>query len=746
MRTPWQSGNRLRLIEDGEQFFPRVLELVAQARTSIYIETFILAEDEVGRELGAALIDAAGRGVSVDILVDGFGSEPLTDAFRAELAEAGARLHMYEPRTRLLGWRTNLFRRMHRKITLIDTRIALVGGINFCRDQLVESGPEAMRDFAVEVEGPVVADIAQFAQDSNTSPRLPWLRWWRRRRQDAPSATREDIGPARVRFVTRDNRRHRSAIEREYRRAIASAREEIVIANAYFFPGYRLLRALRTAARRGVRVVLILQGRPDMQIVSVVARWLYDYLVPAGVRILEYRERPLHAKVAVVDGNWSTVGSSNLDPLSLSLNLEANLFIDDPAFRDQLRGRLQRLMDKDCCPVTPDRLPRRTAWRVLTTGLAFHFLRHFPKWAGWIPAHRPHIEAPSPEPEDAAEAAEAEESAQPTPPTIKPWWHRALWTGFAILVAVLLWRAAVRIDWPAAGAALSQRSISSLVLVGLAAMASHALYGTLDVLGRGYARHRLARWRAWLTATVCYALGLNLGALVGGVGLRLRLYREQGVSTAAAARVAFASISGNWAGYLALLAVAPFWASPEALSRWSGGLGAWPFSLVGATLLGVYLVQSARQREWRWRGRAARFPPLRTAVSQCLVAAANWALMAAVLRACLGGDIAYADVLMTLLFVAVAGAISHIPGGWGVLEFGVVAMLSHRRPAADLIAGVLVYRALYYLLPLAWAALGYLWIENGPAAADNKGKPVRQRRGAKALANPSDARQVPARA
>lgn len=395
MKDQWREGNRVALLENGEEFFPRVRQLIDAAVTSVYIETFILADDEVGRDLREMLIRAARRRVSVDVLADGFGSDELSPEFVSGLTEAGVRLHLYEPRRRLFGWRTNVFHRMHRKITLIDGRIALLGGINYCKDHLVERSPEALHDFAVEIEGPVVDDIRNFVEKTASAPavKLPRRAWWRfsRARPEARRAPAANAGTARIKFVTRDNHRHTSDIEHEYRLVIRAAREEVLIANAYFFPGYRLLRDLRNAARRGVRVALIVQGKPDMPIVSVGARSLFHFLVPAGVQVYEYCARPLHAKVAVADGRWSTVGSSNLDPLSLSLNLEANVFIDDRAFHDELRGRLQRLIENDCRCVTPERMPPPTLWRAIGNWFVFHILRHFPRWAGWIPAHRPRI-------------------------------------------------------------------------------------------------------------------------------------------------------------------------------------------------------------------------------------------------------------------------------------------------------------------------------------------------------------------
>jgi cardiolipin synthase len=391
MKPRWRDGNCVNLLENGEEFFPRVFEAIRQARVRVYIETFILADDNVGIELLEALSEATARGVEVDVLADGFGSEPLGEDYRARMAQAGVRLHIYEPRRRLFGVRTNLFRRLHRKIVLIDGALAFVGGINFCCDQLLETGPKALQDYAVELRGSVVADIDDFVIRSRTAPNLP-----SRGREPASSEAAAD-GAARVRFVTRDNHRHPTGIEREYRAAIRAAQREILIANAYFFPGYRLLRALRNAARRGVRVTVVVQGNPDMPIVTIVARWLYHYLVPAGVRVYEFCERPMHAKVAVIDGRWATVGSSNLDPLSLSLNLEANVIIDDAAFSEELGTRLRTLLEKSCQPVTAARVPRRTWWRTFSNVFVFHFLRHYPRWAQRIPTARPHIERIAPE-------------------------------------------------------------------------------------------------------------------------------------------------------------------------------------------------------------------------------------------------------------------------------------------------------------------------------------------------------------
>ena len=399
MSPRWRSGNRVRLLENGEAYFPAVFEAIRAARREVIIETFIVFEDKVGRALQAELLAAARRGVEVDMLVDGFGSCDLTPAFCRPLAEAGVRLRSFDPASRILGVRLNVLRRMHRKIVVVDGRTAFVGGINFSADHLGDYGPEAKQDWAVELQGPIVDDIHRYVVAAIGLPGAE--------PEPAPAASESPpAGPAEALFLVRDNHRHRQDIERHYRAAIRSARKQVFIANAYFFPGYRLLREMRRAARRGVEVHLILQGEPDMPIVKKAAELLYDHLQRDGVQVHEYCKRPLHGKVAVIDDMWSTVGSSNLDPLSLSLNLEANVVLRDRAFADCLRARLQHLIDHECRPARVPRPARWSPWPQLRSAIVFHFLRRFSTWAGYLPRHAPRLEASHPVPTPARRASD----------------------------------------------------------------------------------------------------------------------------------------------------------------------------------------------------------------------------------------------------------------------------------------------------------------------------------------------------
>lgn len=389
---PWRPGNRVQLLENGEGFFPRAFAAIAAAQREVIVETFILFEDRIGHDLQRALIQAANRGVRVEITVDGYGSPDFSPTFLSELVAAGVHVHMFDPHPGWLGVRVNVFRRLHRKLLIVDGTRAFIGGINYSVDHLAETDPEGKQDYAVEIEGPVVGDILSFAKAAlagdGTGER--WV-------HPAIDPAQAHAGDAQVRFELRDNHRRRTSIEREYRRAIREARHEILIANAYFFPGWGFLRELRRAARRGVHVTLLVAAESDTPIAHPATRTLYRHLLRAHVDIVEYCERPFHGKVAIIDGTWATIGSSNLDPLSLALNLEANVFVRDAAFAAQLRASLDALRQRQCHTVDATSLGKRNWWTGLSRPLLFHVLRRFPRWAGLLPAHTPqlvHVTAP----------------------------------------------------------------------------------------------------------------------------------------------------------------------------------------------------------------------------------------------------------------------------------------------------------------------------------------------------------------
>ena len=250
MSYHWRDGNRLQLLENGEEFFPRVFEVIAQAKKEVLLETFILFQDKVGNELQKALIAAAENGASVDVTVDGYGSADLHGEFVTAMTRVGVRIHMFDPGKRLLGRRLNVFRRMHRKIVVVDGEVAFIGGINFSADHLGDFGPAAKQDYAPGGRPggarhpslrPEPDRPEQAAAASLVATPL---------RQQTPGYGGISRGEARALFVVRDNDQHRNDIEEHYLQAIRDARSRLLIANAYFFPGYRVLR--KSATQRDV--------------------------------------------------------------------------------------------------------------------------------------------------------------------------------------------------------------------------------------------------------------------------------------------------------------------------------------------------------------------------------------------------------------------------------------------------------------------------------------------------------------
>jgi cardiolipin synthase len=337
--TEFVEGNRIGLITSGLEYFPELIEQLDAARGEIHLETYIFEDDATGREVAQALASAARRGVATHVMVDGFGSQDLDPALVREMTDAGVEFLVY--RRNISPWtlRRTRLRRLHRKIALIDARVAFVGGINIMDEvQAPDGGVLPRFDYAVRVEGPLVAEIHRVVK-----------RLWNRviaytitahvpERSLSPRSERR--GDQRAAFIVRDNIRHRRDIEEAYLEAIDRARAEILIANAYFLPGLGFRRALFDAAARGVRVTLLLQGKVEYILQHYATRALYGALLDAGVEIHEYHRSFMHAKVAVIDRHWSTVGSSNIDPFSLLLAREANVMIEDEAFAWNLRSSL----------------------------------------------------------------------------------------------------------------------------------------------------------------------------------------------------------------------------------------------------------------------------------------------------------------------------------------------------------------------------------------------------------------------
>jgi cardiolipin synthase len=363
MRTPdfsaapvFLGGNGVALMQGGDELFPALIAAIDAAQHEVWLATYIFYTDDAARGIAESLAAAARRGVKVKVTIDGFGSHNTLSTVSAWLEPHGVELMVFRPLTRWWNWlQPGQMRRLHQKICVVDSRLAFVGGINLIddRNDLSHGRDDAPRlDFAVSLTGPVVVPIEQTVRAVWTRASLgqgwrhevlqlarsaePVQAAWRllRRLRILP-AERSGPGsdlPVCVAFLVRDNLRQRRTIERALIAAIRHARVRVDLVTPYFYPGRAFRLALTGAARRGVRVRLLLQGKVDYHLAGLAARVLYHELLAGGVEIHEYTPAFLHAKMALADDDWVTVGSSNIDPLSLLLNLEANVVVADPDF------------------------------------------------------------------------------------------------------------------------------------------------------------------------------------------------------------------------------------------------------------------------------------------------------------------------------------------------------------------------------------------------------------------------------
>lgn len=371
--TVWAEGNAIALLENGLQYFPALEAEIDAARHEVFLETYIFSKDVVGRRIAAALARAAARGVRVRVLVDGFGGREFVRELMPGLVEDGVEVLIYRRELRMMSMRRHRLRRMHRKVALIDARVAFVGGINIIDDFELAGPPHPRYDYAVRVEGPLLEAIA--ASVYRVWRLVSWASLQRRLNEVMCAPVVERAGTLSAAFLVRDNLRHRRDIEEAYLAAIARADHEVVIASAYFFPGRPFRQALLEAAARGVRVTLILQGLADHPVQAYATRALYPHLLENGIRLFEYHRSYLHAKVAVVDERWATVGSSNIDPFSLLLAREANVVVEDAGFARHLRASLDTAMNEGARELHRDDWRRLPALRRLMSWLAYQAVR-----------------------------------------------------------------------------------------------------------------------------------------------------------------------------------------------------------------------------------------------------------------------------------------------------------------------------------------------------------------------------------
>jgi len=343
-RDEYLLQNRLRLVHGGREFFQQLRKLIGQAQHCIHFQTYIFEEDEAGELVTGALIEAAQRNVEVYLLVDGYASQRLSRAFRQKLKEAGVRFRYFQP---LLRSRHFYFgRRLHHKVVVVDGTYALVGSMNVSNRYFDPPEEEAWFDVALYVEGEVALELN----------RICWQFWTRRKRRrkalpeeclryPASIPTTERV-PARVRQNDWVNRKQQ--VYRTYRSMIRQAEKSLSIVCSYFIPDKNLLQELKRAVRRGVEVKVVLAGFSDVKIAKAAERYLYRYLLRNGIKVYEYQPSVLHAKFAVMDREWVTIGSFNVNNMSAYASIELNVDVRHREFGEQVHEEIEKLIQRDC--------------------------------------------------------------------------------------------------------------------------------------------------------------------------------------------------------------------------------------------------------------------------------------------------------------------------------------------------------------------------------------------------------------
>lgn len=356
--TGYTIYNRAHLVRGGRDYFAAMEEIIRSARHSIHLQIYIFEEDVTGKYIANLLREAAMRGVEVWLMVDGYASRGLSEAFLKGLETSGIRFRYFEPLLQGGSWYVG--RRMHHKVLVADALRGLVGGLNVSDRYNDLPGQPAWLDWAVDVEGEAAFELFRICVQV-------WMR--------SPSAARRmiaahpspvfDIGttcPVRVRRNDWVNRK--GQVSRSYLELLRDAKREVIIMSSYFLPGRAIRRSLKQASRRGVKVRLILAGISDVSVAKHAERYMYRYLLRCGAEIYEYRRNVLHGKIAVRDGLWVTAGSYNVNNISAYASVELNLDVDDEAFGSDVRDKLYSIIGADCIRITPDEYRTRYHWPV----------------------------------------------------------------------------------------------------------------------------------------------------------------------------------------------------------------------------------------------------------------------------------------------------------------------------------------------------------------------------------------------
>jgi cardiolipin synthase len=369
-RHDYRDGHRIELLRSGENFFSAIEKTIDEAEHYIHFQTYIVDDDQTGRRIVDALIRAAERGVRVYFLLDAYGGNSFSKSLINKVEKAGIFFRLFSPQLITKGFQLSL--RLHHKVLLTDGDTAIIGGMNIADRYHGMPGLKEWLDFAILIKGPECAHVLLIVK-----------RLWNRTFISKKERSRETVhNPAlyeeNVKIKVLQNNWYRNKIEilKSYRSALKHAQNRMTIFASYFLPGRNERRLLRNASRRGVDIRIVLSAESDEPVVMRATNFLYDFILRNNISIYEYLPSNLHAKIATVDGNWSTIGSYNMNHLSDYGSVEMNADILDSQFGEQFEGLLQDIIKNDCRQVTFEEYIRRKTWLFqLTDWFSYQMIR-----------------------------------------------------------------------------------------------------------------------------------------------------------------------------------------------------------------------------------------------------------------------------------------------------------------------------------------------------------------------------------
>lgn len=350
-RKGFISGNSVKLIRGGKEYFTLLCSMIDNAGTSFHLQTYIFDEDDTGTMVADALMRAAQRKVAVYLMADGYASQHLSNDFIEKLQSNGVQFRYFEPIFR--SKRFYFGRRLHHKVAVADGKCALVAGINISNRYNDMPGKPAWLDFGIYVEGPIASSLEQLCEKT-------WNGYLQQRSFTTTPKPYPTDGTYQtethhniwVRMRRNDWVRRKNQISRSYLEMFRSAQKDITILGSYFLPGRNIRKALANAAARGVNIRVIVAGPSDVMMAKHAERYMYNWLLKNGIRIFEYQENILHGKIAVCDDAWVTIGSYNVNNISAFASIELNLDVYDQAFAQHVRHVLENIMQRQCIPIT----------------------------------------------------------------------------------------------------------------------------------------------------------------------------------------------------------------------------------------------------------------------------------------------------------------------------------------------------------------------------------------------------------